>query len=177
MSRNESRNESRLPRVRVLVFEAGSETPMHTLSLPAAASVFDLRSHIGLFGPQLWDPRFNGGVPVGDGVRLLDLENDEKEVRLEVRMPRVREPPAPVPGRPASEAMRADRKGSSRFSGAGASLHYGGKHASRSSSSKASVRPLALAVAAIVAGLIVWRALSASPRRPFPARRRGRSGL
>jgi hypothetical protein len=223
MSRNESRNESRVPRVRVLVFEAGSETPMHTLSLPAAASVFDLRGHIGLFGPQLWDPRFNGGLPVGDGVRLLDLENDEREVRLEVRVSRLREPAGPptasllapaasarsialrpsgsfresspcpfgassfgtgASGNPADAvALRGPLRGPAPAPGLfeaqpvpGSGLvpsEPGPRHpSSRSSSSRATVRPLALVALALVAGLIAWRAKSGKRgRKGSPPRR------
>jgi hypothetical protein len=91
MSRTPVGNESSVPRVRVLVFAGPrEESPIHTLSLPAAATVGDLRRHIGLFGPMIFDRRFNGGVPTGDGMRLVDLQDDNKEVQLEVRQPGVR---------------------------------------------------------------------------------------
>jgi hypothetical protein len=102
MSRTPVGNESSVPRVRVLVFAGPrEESPIHTLSLPAAATVGDLRRHIGLFGPMIFDRRFNGGVPTGDGMRLLDLQDDNKEVQLEVRQPGVRRNGGP---RPRSEA-------------------------------------------------------------------------
>lgn len=62
------------------------EEPLFVLRMAEAATVVDLRRLTGLFGVQLWDTRFN--IPTGDGTRLGDMKDENKDVFLEVRRQR-----------------------------------------------------------------------------------------